>query len=980
MKKNHICFFIILLFLSLLLFFPVLSFSLDSEEIRQKIARFKEDRRGPYAGIRWYCKDGTVLPARQPCEGEDGHQHAFPKDWVRKLANEKGIYFGQILTGTDFADFWDRHRQNSRLKQYILEKFLRNADEGWIFRQGRYYRGAVQAEDEEEWGENFLQWLLADGNRIESQFFLLYEAVKEIPHGASENLWKRIRFDSRAIAESYREFENLRIKLHGRPRASDTDAVRQFHRQHGENMPASAEKILRRLITDMEKAFAPPDILSLRNYIKYLSAQSPARMQTEEFIRIYGKNPEENFPDQCKKISGILLEIRRRMLLRQSGRGRLIYADLAADLEKIFFRHMNAWQAAAPRELLEKNYALCRAAAGCGLLELWEWEMLSPLLAVPQAESISLGVLTEKSDYARRVSEWGSGMIRAAYEPVIRLYSEFEPLAKGFADDRIRASLLLPLGDAAGKLNALVRRIKGNTNRVMGKERADIRGLNPGFALGELIIIKDSPENISFAPDKIYILPRIPSDIRPVAGIAAVSEGNLVSHVQLLARNFGIPNAVISPEVLRELLPYSGQRVFYAVSPGGTVLMKSESAMNDAERSLTDKKTRKDERLRIPTDKIDLKQTELPGLGEVRARDSGRICGPKAANLGELKHLFPDNVVDGIVIPFAVFRQHMEQPMPGTVGTFWSFLRRVFDRAEAERLQGRDEKEIEAEVLRNLEIFRNSVKNLPFLPEFRGHLSAAFQKEFGRKPGQLPVFIRSDTNMEDLEEFTGAGLNKTVFNVRKSGDIWQGIRDVWASPFRERGYLWRQKYMKNPENVYPSLLIMPTVTVEKSGVMITADVSGKDPRGITVAFSTGPGGAVEGQAAESWLLRSDGKDCFLSPSRETEYYILPEKGGSHKGYKYFHRQILHPEERQQLREFAEKVKKVMADVPAMAGQMPYDVELGFKEGKIWLFQIRPFAENRQAKTSLYLHSLDPEESEGDMNRNVLLDSYKFSEK
>ena len=39
---------------------------------------------------------------------------------------------------------------------------------------------------------------------------------------------------------------------------------------------------------------------------------------------------------------------------------------------------------------------------------------------------------------------------------------------------------------------------------------------------------------------------------------------------------------------------------------------------------------------------------------------------------------------------------------------------------------------------------------------------------------------------------------------------------------------------------------------------------------------------------------------------------------------------------------------------------PYDVELGFKDGKIWLFQVRPFVENKNALSSEYLESISPE--------------------
>jgi hypothetical protein len=38
----------------------------------------------------------------------------------------------------------------------------------------------------------------------------------------------------------------------------------------------------------------------------------------------------------------------------------------------------------------------------------------------------------------------------------------------------------------------------------------------------------------------------------------------------------------------------------------------------------------------------------------------------------------------------------------------------------------------------------------------------------------------------------------------------------------------------------------------------------------------------------------------------------------------------------------------------------YDMELGFKDGKLWLFQIRPFVENKKALSSNYLESITPE--------------------
>ena len=50
---------------------------------------------------------------------------------------------------------------------------------------------------------------------------------------------------------------------------------------------------------------------------------------------------------------------------------------------------------------------------------------------------------------------------------------------------------------------------------------------------------------------------------------------------------------------------------------------------------------------------------------------------------------------------------------------------------------------------------------------------------------------------------------------------------------------------------------------------------------------------------------------------------------------------------------------------------PFDVELGFKDQKIWLFQVRPFVENKKALNSEYLQSITPKI---DYNRTILLNT------
>jgi phosphoenolpyruvate synthase/pyruvate phosphate dikinase len=111
------------------------------------------------------------------------------------------------------------------------------------------------------------------------------------------------------------------------------------------------------------------------------------------------------------------------------------------------------------------------------------------------------------------------------------------------------------------------------------------------------------------------------------------------------------------------------------------------------------------------------------------------------------------------------------------------------------RARGEPVERVEAFTLERLANLRSAIEGMPLLPEFVTLLRSRFSQEFGTGLGATPIFVRSDTNMEDLEDFTGAGLNLTVPNVLTEEAVLQAIRRVWASPYRERGYRWRQKYL-----------------------------------------------------------------------------------------------------------------------------------------------------------------------------------------
>jgi hypothetical protein len=945
---------IVLLLLTLPLF--VFSQKVDNVKIRNMVESFEKEAKGPYKDIRWFCKDGTTRPPQDRCP-EPGVQRARYKDEVVSLGKTNHIYLGQILATTDLVAFWDAENYNSRLKQYQLQNYLFRTDDGWILRKARYYRGAFQAEDEETWGIEFFSWLLTDDAKIKQDFYLIRQAAKDIPHQGDDSKTLLIRSLSKEISDSVPSFLDIRVKIHGQPEAADIFTVKKYRDANKSKLTPSQVKKIDELIANMGIVYQPANLNSLKKYLKNIPKDSEPGISIYALIDRYDSYSTK---EKVIQLSNVILTIRENMLGVKKSSGRLALFDVSIKLEEILFREIVYWENNTLDDLLTKTYYLGMASAGCGYIEMWEWQKIKPVLVPPSTASISLENLNERLEVSRRMIEWSAGMSRGVYKDVIDQYAGFEPLVYGFNDDRIRSSILLYLGNCVSELGEFIAKEANLSNKVLDiKGQSHIRGINPGYALGELVVLNEVTEETQIYGDKIYVFNHPPADLKPVAGIATVTEGNMVSHVQLLARNLGIPNAVVSADNLEELKKYNGQKIFYAVSNKGTVMMKPAGEMTADEKKLFETKKRNEEKITVPVNRIDLKQTKVINLRNVNASHSGIQCGPKAANLGQLKLMFPDHVVEGFVIPFGIFKQHMDQLIPGKKVSYWEFLNSIFAKADEMHEDGKTDEEIDNYTLGELDVLRKDIKSMNLLPGFVANIENSFVTIFGFKIGEIPVFLRSDTNMEDLKDFTGAGLNLTIFNVVETEKIFQGIKDVWASPYSERSYKWRQRYLLNPENVYPSILVIPSVDVDYSGVLITKGILTDNSNELTIAFNRGAGGAVEGQAAESYLLKPDGDNVLVSPSREPNYNSLPLTGGAQKNYATFETPILNAENLLQLREFSKQINREMASGVNTKSAGPHDIELGFKDSKIWLFQIRPFVENKNAIRSEYLKTITP---------------------
>jgi phosphoenolpyruvate synthase/pyruvate phosphate dikinase len=243
--------------------------------------------------------------------------------------------------------------------------------------------------------------------------------------------------------------------------------------------------------------------------------------------------------------------------------------------------------------------------------------------------------------------------------------------------------------------------------------------------------------------------------------------------------------------------------------------------------------------------------------------------------------------------------------------------------------------------------------------EFRERLRAAMAETFGAD-GTYGVFVRSDTNVEDLPGFTGAGLNLTVPNVVGFDNVLEAIKQVWASPFTERAYRWRQAYMQTPEHVYASVLLLKSVASDKSGVLVTADVDSGQAGWLTVAVNEGVGGAVSGQTSEELRINLEtGGVRLMAHATEPKKRVLLSSGGIKKIAASGTEAVLSPNDIAVLIKVARSLPQRFPKLQDVDGTpAPADIEFGFYQNKLVLFQIRPFLDSSRARQNLFLNQLD----------------------
>ena len=443
----------------------------------------------------------------------------------------------------------------------------------------------------------------------------------------------------------------------------------------------------------------------------------------------------------------------------------------------------------------------------------------------------------------------------------------------------------------------------------------EYQALNLAKGLGRIHVIARLDDHVEIGFNEILVLDEVPIQLPPVAGIITAKPSTPLSHINLLAKGWGIPNAYIKNA--RELFQqYDGWWVSFETKRDNYSIKRADLD------ELHEYQRRMDQRLDVMKPRYNLTEKRLLGLTQQRAASSIAFGG-KSANLGEvMKARLPGIVVpNGFTIPFYYYDQFLtDNKLDDAIAEMLNDQKFVHDPAyRRERLAG----------------MRERIKEGKFDPELRLRVLQRVAREF---PGK-GLFVRSSSNSEDLPNFSGAGLYTTVPNVRGEEETINAIKTVWASLWNFEAYEARERRSVDHTKIFMAVLLQEGINSESSGVMISTDPFDAENKGaIYISAKRGLGiKVVEGQKIAEQVIYRPRTNAIqvLTRSAEDSLLTFDEKGGVKEVSLTGDRVVLTDDVIRRLVRAATAIKRVF-------GSRDQDIEWAYMKGQIYIVQSRPF--------------------------------------
>jgi rifampicin phosphotransferase len=443
--------------------------------------------------------------------------------------------------------------------------------------------------------------------------------------------------------------------------------------------------------------------------------------------------------------------------------------------------------------------------------------------------------------------------------------------------------------------------------------------LNTGKAIGRIHIIEKLDDTVEIGVNEILILKELPESLPPVRGIIVAKPSTPLSHINILAKGWNIPNVYIkdADKLFKEFntrwISFEATLTNYNFKPADKVELTKGQTPLDREAP------------------ANLEVKKVAGLREMRAKDS-IIYGAKSSNLGEMLN----NKIPGIVVPDGF-----------TVPFYWydKFIKdNGLDKILEEHLDNNDFIHNPRYRRTKLEEFRNAIQNGKFDETLKAEIVQKWKTQLGGKP----VFVRSSSNAEDLPNFSGAGLYSSVPNVREDEKLIEAVKKVWASLWKFEAYEARVRNFVDQQTVYMSALVQLGVDMDRGGVMITKDPFDEQNRGAVYISSicghSSPIVSNSGIPEQTLFNPKTRSTILMTLSDQTNSLRFDENGDlkqvPDKCANPNTKRVLSDAQVRNLATIAANIKRVFGN------KKEQDIEWGIMDGKIYVVQSRPYIDKK----------------------------------
>ncbi|MEV5124032.1 PEP/pyruvate-binding domain-containing protein [Streptomyces decoyicus] len=457
-----------------------------------------------------------------------------------------------------------------------------------------------------------------------------------------------------------------------------------------------------------------------------------------------------------------------------------------------------------------------------------------------------------------------------------RLLEEFYTFVRHRVDGRLPL-LLKPANHGQEHELAAISDVR--VPRILGHELFGNRTrtpLNPGEAIGRLRYFRTPEEYAAAAAElgwsDIVAMPSLPDDVPRVAGFLNTAPGTPLSHTNVLASGWGIPNAIVRDlDRLVEADGLDGAWIRYRVQDDEITLAPLAHVPSLEAPAWHQQRIRMEPPLledvpalylhRLRRADQDRYGTKAASLGELhhvldsRSADltafygqprppRADLYGHLAARLGtpgatpaELQALAADFVAgtiaapDGIALPFALQHRFLTSSPAVQQGIGKLKMALELDAVDV----------VDALCLHLQQLIRNT----PMPDEVTRQITQALPD--GPDAANRLV-VRSSSNAEDLPGFSAAGVYDSVTTVHGPDELLDAVRQVWASLLSPRSVRLRHQAGISLDDTYMGVIIQRYVPADLGGVLVTCNPTKRtDFRNVYLNCSPGsPETVVDG--------------------------------------------------------------------------------------------------------------------------------------